>query len=215
MAPDFARHARKIVIQIAQQKQRAGSGSSCVFLRERTAQMKWPNLTQILSPIQWAVVGAVATRLYMPERLTQDLDIVIQAADAQQARTKLRGAGFTYQGELSVGGSSWKTSDGTEIDVLEGHDTWWADAITDAQNNRDAQGLPIIPLPYLVLMKFQAGRVQDIADVTRMLGQADEATLGAVRALFARYASEDMDDLESLIDLGRLELQSLERKSGN
>ena len=36
-------------------------------------------------------------------------------------------------------------------------------------------------------------------------------TLDAVRMLFAQHAPEDMQDLESLTELGRLELQS----SGN
>jgi hypothetical protein len=59
-------------------------------------------------------------------------------------------------------------------------------------------------MPYLVLMKFQAGRVQDIADVTRMLGQADAQALDAVRALF--HPPADLSDLESLITLGKLEI---------
>ena len=152
--------------------------------------MVWPDLTSILSPIQWVVVGAVATRLYMPERMTQDLDIVIQTVDGSQARQKLTAAGFVYRGELSIGSSSWTAPNGELIDILEGDDVWWTKAIADAQSNRDAQGLPIVPLPYLALIKFQAGRVQDIADVTRMLGQAGEATLAAVRVLFAQHALE-------------------------
>lgn len=171
--------------------------------------MVWPAPTSVLSPIRWAVVGAVATRLYMPERMTQDLDIVIEATDGPQARQKLLAAGFIYRGELSIGGSSWRTPDGGQMDMLEGSGVWWADAIVEAQTNRDAQGLPIIPLPYLALMKFQAGRAQDIADVTRMLGQVEAGTLNAIRALFDEYAPEDIEDLESLIELGRLELQSI------
>ena len=85
---------------------------------------------------------------------------------------------------------------------------WWIETIADAQANRDGQGLPIVPLPYLVLIKLRAGWVQDIADATRMLGQAGEATLDTVRMLFAQHAPEDMQDLESLIELGRLELQA-------
>ena len=91
------------------------------------------------------------------------------------------------------------------IDVIEGHEAWWANALAEAHSNRDAQGLPILPLRYLVLMKFQSGRVQDIADVTRMLGQADDKALDATRALFKHFASADIPDLESLITLGRLE----------
>jgi hypothetical protein len=141
--------------------------------------------------------------------MTQDLDIVIAVGDGSQARQKLLAAGFIHQGELSIGGSSWRTPDGRQMDLLEGDDIWWRGAIVQAQTNRDAQGLPIVPLPYLALMKFQAGRAQDIADVTRMLGQAEAETLNAVRDAFAKYAPEDVDDLESLITLGRLELQSM------
>lgn len=57
----------------------------------------WPDLTSILSSIRWAVIGAVATRLYMPERMTQDLDIVIRTVDGSQVRQKLAEVGFIYQ----------------------------------------------------------------------------------------------------------------------
>jgi hypothetical protein len=177
--------------------------------------MAWTDLTPILSPLLWAVVGAAATRLYMPERVTQDLEVIILAEDASRAREKLADAGFIYHGELSIGGSipqkdagrsAWISPDEKMIDVIEGHERWWGDALREAQANRDAQGLPILPLHYLVLMKFQSGRVQDIADITRMLGQADQATLEPVRALFKKYAPSDLADLESLITLGRLEI---------
>ena len=78
--------------------------------------------------------------------------------------------------------------------------------LKEAQSNRDTQGLPVLPMPYLVLMKFQAGRVQDLADVTRMLGQASDDALASVRSLFAQWLPDGRDDLESLIELGRLEM---------
>jgi len=199
---------RHAFISLAQQRQRAGAGSSRDFLLRRTTNVQWIDLTSVLSPIGWAVVGAVATRHYMPERMTQDLDIAIAAADSAEVRRKLKAAGFTYQGELSIGGSSWTAPEGTSVDVVEGIEEWWVHAIAAAQFNRDAQGLPILPLPYLVLMKFHAGRVQDLADVTRMLGQADDETLAAVRRLFARGAPNDREVLESLIALGKLEMPS-------
>lgn len=172
--------------------------------------MAWTDLAPILSPIYWTVVRAVATRLYMPERVTQDLDVAVRAEDASKVREKLAAGGFVYQGELSIGGSNWVSPDGNAIDVIEGHEPWWVEALAKSQVNRDAQGLPILPLPYLVLMKFQSGRVQDIADITRMLGQADNATLEAVRDLFKQYAPSDLPDLESLITLGRLEIDDRE-----
>ena len=169
--------------------------------------MEFPDLSPALGPIPWAVVGAAATRLYMPERATRDLDAAVRAEDGPAARSRLRAAGFAYQGELAVGGSSWRTPSGFPVDLVEWRAPWFAEALRQAQSNRDRQGLPILPLPFLALMKFQAGRVQDLADVTRMLGQADDAAIRGVRALFAQWLPDECDDLESLIELGRLEME--------
>lgn len=168
--------------------------------------IQWPNLTEVLAPIPWAVVGAAATRLYMPERMTLDFDVAVRAADGPEVRRRLSGAGFQYQSELTIAGASWRAPDGTAVDVLEVAESWFGDAVEEARENRDAQGLPVLPFRHLVLMKFQAGRIQDIADVTRMLGLADASQLVAVRALFAQVAPQDMEDMESLIYLGKLEL---------
>lgn len=201
------RQIRKDLIALAQRLQRPGSGSALTFLRERTAWMRFPDLTQILYPIPWAVVGAVATRLYMPERATRDLDVAVRNEDAPEVRRRLAEAGYEYQGELSIGGSSWLSAAGIPVDVLEVSPPWLAQALLEAERNRDAQGLPVLSLPYLVLMKFQAGRVQDLADITRMLGQASDEALNAVRDLFAQYSPTDLEDLESLVLLGRMEMR--------
>jgi hypothetical protein len=200
--------ARRMFIDIVRRHAKPGSGSSRAFLEQRTTYMAWPDLSAVLAPLNWAVVGAAATRLYMPERMTHDLDVAVSEADATAARQKLSVAGFEYQDELSIGGSTWRMPGGQMLDVIEGHDPWWGDALAEAQTNRDAQGLPILPLRYLVLMKFLSGRSTDIGDVTRMLGQADDLALDNVRALFRQYAHqpEDLEDLESLIALGKLEL---------
>jgi hypothetical protein len=199
--------AGQLFIDIARRRQRPGAGSSRAFLQRRTTRVNWPDLTPILSPIRWAVVGAAATRLYMPERATQDLGIATAAPDGPEVRRKLKAAGFVYQGELSIGGSSWLSPEGQAVDVVEGMEKWWPEALAEAQANRDAQGLPVLPLRYLVLMKFQAGRVQDLADVARMLGLAGEFDLAATRELFAGYAPDGLEDLESLINLGKMEVQ--------
>lgn len=113
----------------------------------------------------------------------------------------------TYRGELSVGGSAWKSPDGLSVDVFEGSESWWPRALAAAATSRDQQGLPILPLPYLVLTKLLAGRVQDVADVARMLGYAREETLAQVRMVITTHQADLLEDLESLIALGRLETQ--------
>ena len=64
----------------------------------------------------------------------------------------------------------------------------------------------MLDLPYLVLMKVEAGRAQDLADTARMLGAAPEARRQETREIFRRYMPDAQDDLESLIALGRLEM---------
>lgn len=199
---------RRFLIEFAKQRQRPGCGSGREFLLRRTAEVKWFDLTPVLSPLGWAVIGAVATRHYMPERMTKDLDIAILTADSAEVRSRLEASGFAYQSELSIGGSSWTAPDGTLVDVIEGGASWWHEALEQARSNRDQQGLPILPLQFLVFMKVQSGRMQDLADVTRMLGQASEESLGDIRRMFAKWAPADLDDLESLIALGRLEMES-------
>ncbi|MGB9722488.1 MAG: hypothetical protein ACP5OO_08025 [Chloroflexia bacterium] len=198
---------RKTLLRLAQRHGRPGGGSRPEALRKRTFEMQVPDLRPILEGLPWAVVGAVAARLYMPERTTHDLDIAVWHEDAPSVRRRLEAAGFSYDGELAIGGSSWHSPEGLPLDVVELRTPWARQALAEARENRDPQGLPILPLPYLVLIKFEAGRVQDLADLTRMLGQATEEQLQKVRALLARFHPDDLEDLESLIDLGRLELE--------
>ena len=199
--------ARHLLISLAMKRQKAGSGSAESFLRERTARMKFPNLTALLVGVDWAVVGAAATRLYMSERLTNDLDILVNVADAQTVRERLTHNGAVCHAGFIPGRSSWTLADGFPLDVLEGRDAWTPAALVEAQTNRGLDGAPVLSLAYLVLMKFRASRVQDIADVSRMLGQASAGLLEEVRRIFAQFQPEDAEDIESLIALGQLEMQ--------
>jgi len=199
------------MIEIARRRQRPGTGSLVSCLMEGGLRVRWPDLSEVLGDLPWAVVGAVATRHYMPERSTKDLDVVVLADDAPQVRQRLAGAGWVHLGELSIPGSTWRAPSGEAVRVLEGAEPWWGEALMAAQHNRDQQGLPILPLPHLVLSKLQSGRTQDVADVARVLGLADEAALTAVREIIRAHAPADLEDIEALIELGRLEMGGEQR----
>lgn len=197
---------RKTLIGIARRRQRPGSGS-LLLGPEGSARVLWPDLHEELQGIPWAVAGAVATRRYMPERATNDLDLVILKKDAGEARRRMGESGMALIGELAIGGSSWRTPSGVLVDVIEGEEEWWGDALEEAAGNQDQQGLPVLTLPYLVLMKLISSRLVDVGDVSRMLGAADDSELDRVREVVGRHASDLLDDLESLIALGKLEHQ--------
>ncbi|GBD29562.1 hypothetical protein HRbin32_00653 [bacterium HR32] len=198
------RERRRKFLEMALRRARPGAGTAVEVLRRRTALRRWPDLSPLLAGIPWAVVGAVGARAYMPERATADLDVVVTPQDAPEVYRRLREAGFTEGPALLGGGRSYTTPDGVPVDVLTPDAPWLPEAL--AHVRRDPQGLPVLPLPYLVLMKVQAGRTQDLADAARMLGAAPEEEREGARELFRRWLPDALEDLESLIRLGELEL---------
>ncbi len=193
-------------LALAQRHVRPGSGSSAAYLRRRTAIQPLFDLRQVIRNTRFLLVGDLATRHYMPERMTLDTDILVLAEDQEASEQELAGAGCQRLGVLAIGGSTWTLPDGTTLDVVISDAPWAQEAIERPLQTAD--GIPVIALPYLVLMKLYAGRAQDIADITRMLGGAADSALIEVRAAVARYNPEATVDVESMIVLGRLEHQS-------
>ena len=195
---------RRLLLDMARRRAQPGTGSAREFLEHRSAMARWPDLTPALAGIPWAVVGAVATRAYMPERTTQDLGILVAAADREEVRGRLQQAGFLPVQELAIGGMTWRSLTGILVDVIESQAAWVVDALRSLR--QDAQGLPVLDLPYLVLMKVEAGRTQDLADAARMLGAAPEPSHQETRDIFHHWLPDALEDLESLIALGKLEM---------
>ncbi|PJH75204.1 MAG: hypothetical protein CO064_07885, partial [Anaerolineae bacterium CG_4_9_14_0_8_um_filter_58_9] len=74
IAPDgnlTPRQKRRFLIGMSLRRQKPGAGSGHDFMRRRTADILWPDLREILHDIPWVIVGGVATRAYMPERVTR------------------------------------------------------------------------------------------------------------------------------------------------
>jgi len=194
---------RKQFITLVMKYVKPGSGSSIEFLSKRTWTYPVTNINNIIKQAPFVVVGGVATRLYMPERMTIDLDILVKIEDAKLIYQDLEQANGEKIGNLSIPGSQWKLDDGTSLDVLEFTGNW----VTEALNhpNYSPDGLPIIDLPYLVLMKLIAGRSQDLADISRMLGGAEDVQLDQVKKVINQYLPNAVEDLDCLIILGKLE----------
>ena len=201
---DLSSQKRKIFLSLVKKRVQPGSGSGLNFLHKRTWSYSVSNLNLILTQAPFVIVGGVATRLYMPERMTLDLAILIKTKDTRKIYQDLENAGGKKIGNLNIPGSQWQLPDNTSLDVLEGDDEWVAEAVS--KPNYAPDGLPIIDLPYLILMKLSASRTQDLADVSRMLGLADENTLTKIKSVVKAYLSTAMEDLESLILLGKLEI---------
>ena len=165
----------------------------------------WPDLRNVLQGIGWVIVGGVATRAYMPERVTKDLDILVRRDDERVVLERFQDAGYKVISELAVPGYLLLSPEGVEVDLLLGRQPWLNDALINLEH--DPAGYPVLGFPYLILMKMNTGRGRDFGDVTTMLGWANDEQLQAARAVVARYSPQDSEDLESLIFLGQQEQQ--------
>lgn len=196
---------RKIFLSLVTKRVKPGAGSSLIFLNKRTWTLPVTDIRQFIQGVPFVVVGGVATRLYMPERMTLDLGIVIAADKAGLVSQNLQNAGAKKVADLSIPGSQWNLPDGTSLDVIEIEEPWIEAALNSP--NYAPDGLPIIDLPYLILMKLNVSRSQDLADISRMLGCATEVQIQRVKIIITKYLPTAIEDLDSLIMLGKLEQQ--------
>ncbi|NEP45228.1 MAG: hypothetical protein F6K35_40810 [Okeania sp. SIO2H7] len=139
----------------------------------------------------------------MPERATPNLDILVLTRDGEKINCELEKSGSKRVRELGISGSTWELPDDTSLDVIESQEPWVEAAINNP--NLAPDGLPVIALPYLILMKLKASRSIDMGDLGRMLGAADDNALNEIRKVIKTYLPDAVEDLESLIYLGKLE----------
>ena len=195
---------RRIVV-LALRRGARGTGSSPAFLDRRTAMQPLPDLSA-LDAIPWVLVGGIALRAFMPERATLDVDLMIHAQDEAAARSALEAAGYRVAGILAIGGFTVEMPGQMPIDVLTSSAPWLDVAL--AHPARDAAGYPIMPRPYLMLLKLEAGRPQDCVDVQRMLRDTPPAERTATRALINQYLPDLVEDYDALITLADWEFGS-------
>jgi hypothetical protein len=194
---------RKKFIQLTLKRVKPGSGSNHEFLKTRTWRRQVTDLRELIQ-VDYVIVGGVATRLYMPERMTDDLDILIHEDEAERAYQNLHEQMARRMGDLSIGGTSWELPDKTILDIITSQREWVTTALRYPRMGADGQ--PVISLAYLVLMKLEASRTTDISDISRMLGLASEVELNEVRKTIEIYDPNSLEDLESLIQLGKIEM---------
>jgi len=166
--------------------------------------------------VPYVITGGIATQLYMPQRQTKDIDILILTQNVESLEAHLLQAGATFIEPLNVGntslnlqGSAWRLplepNRNVELDIIHSAELWVSLAIEFPQYPENQPDIPVIALPYLTLMKITSGRTQDFADVSRMLGHQSDVTLESIKQIVQRYAPSTIEDLEALITLGQLE----------
>ena len=192
-------------LRLAVRRAARGTGSSALFLDRRSAVQPVPDLQRILGPTPWVLIGGLALRAYMPERMTLDVDILVHERDALTVRLALLAEGYRVTALLSVGGFSVQVDEGSgpPIDVLTRADAWLDDAL--AHPTLDPAGYPVLGRPYLLLLKLQAGPTQDLADVQRLLARTPAGERATIRRLVQESNPDLLEDYDSLCMLADLE----------
>ena len=205
---DVARWGRRLAIQRALRSRPIGAGSDLEALEAgRSVVEWWRGVDRDLSGIPHALVGAAASNAYMAPRMTADLDVAVVVHDLTRAAALLTACGYGRLGDLNMSldpqltGSRWRTPAGEYVDLIGIGHRWAATAIAEAQA-APWQGLPVMPMPYLVLMKLISSRAVDTADLQRVLGAASEEQWLEVRGLVSRLRPQDLDDLDALRQIG-------------
>lgn len=176
--------------------------------------------------VSYVIVGGVATQLYMPQRQTRDINILVLTQHVEALETHLVQSGAMLIEPLNVvnnylhlQGSAWtlplEQNREVELDVIHSAELWAALAIESPQYPENQPEIPVIALPYLTLMKLTSGRTQDFADVSRMLGHQSETILESVKQTVQRYAPSTIEDLEALITIGQLEYERSPQMQGD
>lgn len=193
-----------VLLQIALRRAARGTGSSAAFLDRRTAMIPTPDLGAILGATPWVLIGGLALRAYAPERMTLDVDIMVHATDEAAAKAAFAASGYTITGPLTIGRFTARPADGSApIDVLTSTAPWLDEALVAP--TPDPAGLPAMPRRYLLLLKLQAGRTQDLADVQRLLRGTSAEERAEMRAIVLQYAADLVDDYDALVTLADLE----------
>ncbi len=181
-----------------------GCGTESRVVREVSVEYEGVDIEAYLCDVPYLVVGGMATRLYMQPRATLDTDVLVRLEDFAAAENALRASGCRKMGDLSIGGSSWTTPGGKQLDVIALEAPWIEQAMIHPVSG--PHGIHFIGLPYLVLMKLGSARLQDLADISRMLGIAAEDEVEDILKAVRKYSPQDEDDVGSMLQLGRLEL---------
>ena len=195
-----------------------GTGSDIwgLLWEDKDVERWWIEANEALKGTPHAVVGGVAAGFYMPQRFTKDLDFVVATADGAGLRVELLRRGWRLTGSLAnlhppVSGLGFRTPDGHDVDVLMLPPRYARPMVNSAARNKMG-GMPMATLPWLTFLKLLAGRGQDTADVSRMLGHLTDEELAPTRRLVSKYLHGHVQDLDQMIELGRLEYGRPRRK---
>jgi len=202
---------RRFYLERGLRKSTRGSGSDLVGLMGHPRRVLPIDLSDLLPNIPAVAVGAIAARAYAPERVTGDIDVLVEHDLFTDAQAALYRQGWHTTAKLLFPNSSLGLygeafiKDDQRFDLLASDQPWATEALEAPA--RDQTGFPVVALPYLVLMKIDSARGIDQGDLSRMLGRLSEAQVEEIARIVDRHSGDPQaaEDVRQYARLGKLE----------
>ena len=153
--------------------------------------------------LRYVIVSGIASAHYQPARFTEDIDLMILAAESATVEQALFQAGWSQLGVISFGGSSWQSANGELIDLLHAPNQSWVAIALDSPI-KTSEGLQIIDLPYLLILKLSATRAVDISDIVGMLQHASDDEKQRIRQVIETHRSDLLEDFNQFCAIAQL-----------
>lgn len=140
--------------------------------------------------VSFALIGGVAMGVYGSDRLTVDLDFVVDSIPPC----------FQDAAPLEIGGVQIKTAQGVEVDFVDRNDEYRAlyrEALAAARPHPGLGGVRVVPAEFLAAMKLAVGREKDLGDLAFLLATPGVLDYAKTRKVVAThlgvYAARELD----------------------
>ncbi|HEX3467601.1 MAG TPA: hypothetical protein VHT05_05930 [Candidatus Elarobacter sp.] len=211
--PDFTTAAgrRRFYLERGLRRRSIGAGSNMEMLMQSPRAMLFVTMDELFGDVPAAIVGGVAARAYAPERVTHDLDVLVDHGRYAEAARALEQRGWQCLNELTfpntmlgLYGVAW-SKDERKLDLIASPQPWAAEAL--GVEAYDQTGARVVALPYLVLMKLDSARGIDQGDLSRMLGRASTSDVDQTVRVVERHSGDPhaAEDVRQYAELGALE----------
>lgn len=146
--------------------------------------------------VSHAVIGGMAVSAYSPPRMTKDVDFLVPSSGLEA----IRELGDTTPLADSVDGVTVNVK-GIDVDFIFMPDGMPEETLSDGPS---IDGIPVLRSEALVLMKMNAPRAKDHADVIEMI-KAGVLDLDRVRKYIKKHDPDMLEDFESNVMLAEYE----------
>lgn len=153
--------------------------------------------------VSHAVIGGMAVSAYSPPRMTQDVDFLVPP----DCLSQLRELGDVTPLADSVDGVTVQIGD-VPVDFLFLDPDLPEDMLDGGPK---IQGIPVLKPEALFVMKMNAPRAKDHADVIEMI-KADMADMKSVRSYIKKHVPDMLDDFDSNVMMAEFEKNGPKKK---